>query len=105
MSKIPSWLREELTHDKFMRRCILADSRDQCRGRVQWHHVWKYAGKQIQEVFAVMPLCTRHHEYEYRFRDIIKRISLSRATPQELLKYPKIDWGLEKERLGVKELP
>lgn len=98
MSKISKHIRDKLANDKFMRRCILAESRDQCRGKVEWHHVWKYAGKQIQEVFAIIPLCTRHHEYEYRFRDLIKGVSLSRATPQELLRYPKIDWEAEKEK-------
>lgn len=101
MNNIPKKLREKLTHDKFMRRCILAESRDPCRGKVEWHHVWTYAGKQIQEVFAIMPLCAEHHKHEYLFRDYIRAVSLSRVTKGELEKYPKINWRLEKKRLGI----
>ena len=102
MNNIPKKLRADLAVDPSMRRCILDD--EDCIGRVQFHHVWTYAGKQIQERFAIVPLCAMHHENEVHFRDQIRALSLARATEAELARYPKVDWFQLIERYLLQEV-
>jgi hypothetical protein len=93
MNKIPPKLKEELRNDPHWRVCTLAD--ENCKGRVQWHHNFKYANKQIQEKFSIISLCKHHHEIARgrEHRDLIDWICISRATPEELAKYPRTTWG------------
>lgn len=66
-----------------------------CEGQVRWHHVWEYAGSQIDEVWAILAACDRHHDAvktDRRVREAFERRSLEIATPGELDRYPKKDW-------------
>lgn len=92
MNKIPLKLREELAKNPLWKICSLAD--ENCKGRIQWHHNFQYANKQIQEKFSIISICEYHHERarSKEFRDLIDWICLSRATSDELAKYPKVDW-------------
>jgi hypothetical protein len=67
-SPIPAAIREELSQDPFMSRCILEPLF--CSGRIQWHH-WSYAGKRVNELFSIVPLCEEHHRKEAQYRDAI----------------------------------
>lgn len=106
MQVIPVKLREELAEDPYYQRCV-RHSKD-CRGRITWEHAFIYAGKQIQEKWAIIPLCEYHHSV-CRFQDagnlnkeINHYIALSRATPEDLAKYPKKDWEQLKKYLHGK---
>jgi hypothetical protein len=92
MRAIPLKLRNELGDDPRWKVCSLAD--ENCKGRIQWHHNFKYANKQIQEKFSIIPLCEHHHELARgsKYRDLIDWICISRATPEELAKYPRTNW-------------
>ncbi len=92
MRTIPVTLRYEMAADPFYQKCCVANS--SCIGRPEWHHVWIYAGKQINEKWAIVPACRYHHKYAEQpdLKRRFQRISLDRATKQDLLSYPKKDW-------------
>lgn len=78
-----------------------------CIGRITWEHTLIYAGKQIDEVWAIIKLCEYHHDVNTQQGngDLQKEknvwIALNRATDQELIKYSKaINYINERERLN-----
>lgn len=106
MTKIPDALREELSNDPYYQTCARSIEHN-CQGRITWEHAWIYAGKQIQEKWAIIPLCEFHHAVN-QFQDSgdlnkheNQRISLLRATKEDLKKYPKKDWAFEKQWLNI----
>ena len=90
MRPIPLKLRKQLENDPYYKSCARKD-RD-CEGRITWEHVWIYAGKQINEKFAIIPLCMYHHLGNGLNKQRNQQISLSRATEEELQKYPRMKW-------------
>ena len=101
MRPIPAKLRKELDQDPTMHQCGISNLL--CEGRVEWHHVFIYAGRQINEFWAIVPACAAHHK---RAEDPeVKRLfqihSLRRATRMDLLKYPKKDWNQIKRSLKI----
>lgn len=95
---IPKPLLKEILEDKFYKTCVRSHE-GTCKGRVTFEHAWIYAGKQIQEKWAVIPLCEYHHDV-LRYQDsgnLIKELNqyyaLRRANLAEVrLAYPKKDW-------------
>jgi len=86
-------LRKRLALDKFMHKCCYPE----CGKVPQWHHVWLYGGKQIDETWAVVPACPEHHNqatphkngYKQEVREYFEWVSLMRATPFDLAPYTK----------------
>jgi hypothetical protein len=104
---IPKKLLKELLSDKFYEKCV-RHGEGSCQGRITFEHAWIYASKQIQERWAIIPLCEFHHEV-LTFQDTgdLKKelnhyYSLKRATDEELAKYPKKDWRQIKKYLMQK---
>jgi hypothetical protein len=90
--QIPSQMRERLSSDPFMQICILAPP--ECEGRNEWNHAFTYAGKRKNELWAILPMCHKHHKEESRYRYVIeqylrRRIIYFRATEEFWRKYPK----------------
>jgi len=104
MRKISPKVKEELLKEK----TICARAKDgNCAGRITFEHTLIYAGKQIDEVWAIIHLCEFHHAVNtYQDGgDLDKEknvwIALNRATDEELLKYSKaILYIKERERLN-----
>ena len=78
-----------------------------CAGRITWEHTLTYAGKQIDEVWAIIKLCEYHHDVNTQQGngDLDKEknvwIALNRATDEELEKYSKaINYIRERDRLN-----
>lgn len=103
MHKIPSGLRQELSLDPYYEFCARQNA--QCAGRITWEHALIYAGRQIQERFAIIPLCAFHHSVN-EFQDggglektVNVMIALRRATPADRKKYPLLPWWkVDKEK-------
>ena len=95
MRPIPKKLREELAADPYMARCIY----DGCPGKPEWEHCWIYQGRQINERFAIQPVCYDHHRGKLLDKRYNEFKSLERATKEELAKYPKKDWEQLKKYL------
>lgn len=97
MRPIPMKLRKEIAADPWMKICCHPD----CSRKPEWEHAWIYAGKQINEKWAIIPVCEYHHRGPGLDKDFNRRIALSRATDADLAKYPKRNWTQEKIRLGL----
>ena len=105
MRPIPEKLKKELNSDPFYKKCVRRETME-CGGKITFEHALIYAGKQINEKFAILPVCERHHGVNrYQDRgDLDKRyhewVALNRMTPQDEAKYPKVNWQLMRERLN-----
>lgn len=102
-------MREEIAGLPRMKKCMLSGmSRLYGRcdtGKPDWHHVWTYAGRQINEPWAILPACRYHHAFvsiQPAIRDAFEHASLLIATDEELERYPKKPWAQIKRSLGIK---
>lgn len=100
MNRIPPVLRAQLAKDPFMKVCVRAYDGNHafttiraCKGRITWEHALTYAGKQVQEAWAILPLCEFHHLGPGLNKHINIRIAIRRATPGDLARYPRNTWG------------
>ncbi len=93
-SPIPLEIREVLSTDKFMENCIVAH---ECEGRVHFDHAFTYAGKRINELWAILPLCRKHnmgvtaHVQTLRRMNLQARILHFNARAEFDRKYPRSD--------------
>jgi hypothetical protein len=61
-----------------------------CQGRITWEHALIFAGRQIDEAFAILKICAFHHEVnEYQGcggmnKKLHVYLALKRATKEEL---------------------
>lgn len=107
MRAISQRVRRIIDSDEFYRICSRwADGN--CSQCVTMEHTLIYAGSQIDEHWAIIPLCEYHHGVgNYQDRGDLQKeknvwIALNRATDEELLKYPKRDFLKEKSNLNKK---
>ena len=107
MTPIPPAVRGVLAGLARMKRCALAPVQDiyeECEGRVEWHHVWTYGGRQIQEVWAIVAGCVKHHQMvqsDPAVRMAFEAASLKEATDVNLMEYPRKPWARIKRSLGI----
>lgn len=80
-----------------------------CKGRITWDHSLMFAGNQVIEPWATVPVCEYGHGVDSyqdsgdRKHDVHVWIALCRATPAELSSISKaIDYHREKTRLIAK---
>ncbi len=93
-SPIPVAIREELSNDPFMARCVLESSL--CAGRIEWMHVLTYGGKRQNAKYLIIPGCHYHHYHEARYRMEINAVLRQRifdlgAVDDFVTKYPRSD--------------
>jgi hypothetical protein len=100
MRPIPKKMKEELAKDPFMKLCI--HNNEECSGRIEWEHAWTYAGKQINEIWAIVPVCYMHHRGGKLDKDYNRYVSLLRASEEDLKKYPRKNWKQIKNKLKNK---
>lgn len=105
MRAISSRVRKVIDTDKYYKTC--ARWRDGgCSYHITMEHALIYGGNQIDEVWAIIPLCTYHHAVnEYQDGgDLDKNknvwIALNRASDEELLKYSRRDFISERSKLN-----
>ena len=110
MRPIPPAMRAELEQQPRMKRCelsVLQDVYERCEGRTmhpEWHHPWIYAGKQINEPWAIVAACSKHHKMVDSDRAVkmaFEAASLMLATDEDLARYPRKDWDQIKKSLGI----
>lgn len=99
MRPIPPKLKGNLEEQPRMKACALAAYQGEygicSRGKVDWHHVWTYAGRQINEAWAIVGACQRHHKEVNGRREVkeaFERISLRLAQQDDFDRYPRKDW-------------
>lgn len=101
MRPIPKWIIEELENDPRMKKCLACKRPPQ---KIEWNHALIYAGKQINEPYAIQPLCMRCHMLDNSGRPTpyakaictANAIILGRGHLQK--HYPKRDWDKEKQQ-------
>ena len=78
-----------------------------CDGRITFEHAIIYAGRQLDEAWAIVKLCERHHGVNQYLDggDLDKqeniRLALNRATDEELLAVSKsTDYIAMRDRLN-----
>lgn len=92
---IPLEMREMLEEDPFMQTCLM-EGDGLCEGKIEWQHAMTYAGKRINELYAILPLCHAHHVRQAEFRPIQEywireRIYRMNAEASFKEKYPRSD--------------
>ena len=98
MRPIPQKLKEEMATDPYYKTCARADT--ECNGRITWEHAFIHAGRQINEKWAIIPLCWYHHLGLGLIKVENEKIAAGRATEKDREKYPSINWQyLDKLRL------
>lgn len=103
MSKIPATLLKKILLNPFYKKC--ARDSFNCLGRITLEHAIIYAGRQVQEEWAIIPLCAYHHAVdEFQDggdlkKDTNKMIALMRASQEDFDKYPRNTWSQERDAL------
>jgi len=112
MSPIPPKIRAQLEQDPKMRVCIW--NNPDCHselfefpGRAEWEHAFTYAGKQIQEVWAIVGVCWYHHRGPGLKKDFnqycaLRKMDTILKMADAYEKYPKVNWLDLKTRLTKK---
>lgn len=95
---IPKKLLKEILDDPYYKRC--ARRGPDCDGRITFDHAWIYGGRQIQEKWAIVPVCWYHHLGGGLSRPFNQWISICRATDEDLAKYPNMTWDQSRQYLG-----
>lgn len=95
---MPQKLKDELAVLPRMKLCARR-SEGNCEGRITWEHALIYASKQVQESFAIIPLCVYHHLGKGLNKELNVALALSQATDWDLQRYPKSDWKQKRKYL------
>lgn len=99
MRKIPKKLREDISKDPWMKKCIWSGDIT----NVSWEHCWLYQGRQINEKWAIVPL---RRDLNVNMRAEVKEycrwVSINRATEEDFDKYPRTNWQQIKLYLNKK---
>lgn len=93
-SKIPTPIRDSLAKDPFMSKCCIAD--EHCSGRIEFHHNFIYAGKRINELWSILPVCHYHHsKADYRnYKEKLNWQMIQRIKDmgEVIMKYARFNW-------------
>lgn len=78
-----------------------------CDGRITREHAMINAGRKIQEAWAIIPCCAKHHGVDHYQdahteapKDMRVWVALNRATEAELLEYPRSNYVQTRARLN-----
>jgi hypothetical protein len=96
MRPIPLKMRQIIDGDLFFKRCLI------CGRLPEINHNFEYADRQINEIWALTPLCERDHRKSnicYHLnnttREMVDLCALMRATKADFAKYPRRKWNDE----------
>jgi len=106
MNNIPTKLKKDLLADPEYARCSLLGYHT-CGGRITLEHALIYAGRQVQEKYAIIPVCAAGQEVD-QFQDAgtmdknrNKWVALNRATDEEIRSISKaFNYMRERDRLN-----
>lgn len=106
MKKIPTKLRNKIQEGDYYRTC--ARNGIDCKGRITIEHAVMVGGSQLNELWALIPLCAFHHAVD-QYQDggsfnkeINQLIALLRATDEELAQYPRAEFRKRRNYLAQK---
>lgn len=90
MRPIPQKLRKEMSDDPYYEQCVLTNHG--CVGRIEWHHAVIFGGRQLNEKWAIVPLCQWHHKNveNKEIKAKVMHIVVNRATDDEIKRVSKV---------------
>lgn len=90
MNKIPDRLKAKLRSDPFYARCCVT-GRQRGEVKIEWHHNLIFAGRQVQEQFAILPVAQEIHSIagHKAMKERLDWIMWNRATERQIDKYSK----------------
>lgn len=89
MRPIPPKLRAEMAADPYYEVCCLTGLKKAPWVKIEWHHAFMYAGRQVNEKWCIVPLEKSFHArvHEPWIKEKIDRIILNRADEETLRRY------------------
>jgi len=98
MRAIPQRLKRELEQDPWYKRCCITGRTQE---KIEWHHNFIFAGRQVNEKWCILPLSKPIHdrEKEKEIKMKLNWIMINRADDETLKKYSKA-----MDLLEIKEL-
>jgi len=97
-ARIPDAVRDELSKSDFMKVCCFCGN-----DKPQWHHNLIHGGRQVQEVWAILPLCKSCHDQVNikSFRRLADWVMWNRAPHEAIDKYSNVlNYKAHKEHLN-----
>ncbi len=95
MRKIPDDLREDMSNDPFYKQCCITGWTHE---KIDWHHNLIFAGRQVNEKWAILPLARSIHDRVQDYQEECDRIMLLRATEDQLRPYCKVNDYIARKR-------
>lgn len=93
--------RRAIDEDPYFKICVRRG--EGCDGRITIEHAFIYAGRQVDELWAFVPLCWRHHLGDGFVKEIGQFKALDRLSNKEIEKiqkqYDRVDWSKLKIKL------
>lgn len=111
MRKLGEELKKKLSSNPEYRKCIRYEwlKDHTCNGRITWEHAIIFGGKQLNEPWAIIPICAYAHSVDkwqdcgILNKEINEWIALNRASDEELEAVSKaIDYKRKREYLNGK---
>ena len=88
--------------DPFYERCCITGAFAK-NEKIEWHHNLIFAGRQVQEKFAILPLREDIHKNIVQHKEECDWIMLNRATDEQLEKYSRAEnLTAKRDRLNKK---
>lgn len=110
MNNIPQRLRKEMAADPYYQKCARKELLDDhnCEAcpltgkLIEWEHAFIFAGKQIQEKWAIIPICYLVHRGGMLDKELNEWLALNRATDSELEAISKaVDYKKKRDYLNT----
>lgn len=99
MRPISQKIRKIISTEPYYKFCARTNWGD-CDGRITMEHAFIYSGRQINEIWAIIPLCEFHHSLGKYLdggaldKKLNQYLALIRASQADLAKYPRVNWSL-----------
>lgn len=104
MNNIPKKLRKQLAEDPEYSVCMLTGEAGKRGDPIEWHHALIFAGRQVQERFAIIPIkrSIHHSARNTVVKEFIDWIMLNRMSEAELTFYSKaVDLFRKRDNLNA----
>lgn len=109
MTKIPQKVRKEIDADPRYKVCALYGQETHiCGGRITMEHAFIYAGQQVQQKWAIVPVCARGQEVDHyqdahtMNKELNQWVALNQATVEELSHFKRVSYLMIRHQLNKK---
>ena len=108
MRRMTDQLKSKILSDPLAAKCFryLALRDHECEGRITLEHAILYAGRQVNEAWAVVPICAKAHSVDaWQDTGILDKrinewIAINRMKKEDEVKYGRVDWQQKRRYLN-----